>query len=84
MHKYYLERKEKSVLVHFWCVDDGIRVLNALQSENPSVQFRGEEHYNEEDIEIIADTDIIETELTEEEIEANTKKNKEENRRKVS
>lgn len=72
------------MLIHFWCEDDGIRVLNALQGENPSVEFRGEEHFNEEDIEIIADTDIIETELTEEEIEANSVKNNEENRRKVS
>lgn len=68
MHKYYLERKEKSVQIHFWSQEDGIRVLNALQVENPHVEFRGEEHFNDEDIEIIADTDIIETELTEEEI----------------
>ena len=31
IHKYYLERKEKSTLIHFWSEEDGIRVLHALQ-----------------------------------------------------
>lgn len=31
IHKYYLERKDKSVFIHFWSLYDGIKVLNALQ-----------------------------------------------------
>ncbi len=58
-------------------------MLNALQVENPHVEFDGEKHINDEDIEIIADTDIIETEMTEEEIEANLKA-KEDTKRKPS
>lgn len=58
--------------------------MHALQIENSSVEFRGEEHFNEEDIEIITDNDIIETELTEEEIEANISKKREESQRKIS
>jgi F0F1-type ATP synthase epsilon subunit len=41
----------------------------------------GEEHVADEDIEIIADTDIIETELTPEEIEANNKANEDKSRK---
>jgi hypothetical protein len=81
LHKYYLERKEKSVQIHFWSQEDGVRVLNALQSENQHVEFHGEEHVADQDIEIIADTDIIETELTPEEIEANNKANEEKSRK---
>ena len=58
-------------------------MLNALQAENPHVEFDGEKHINDEDIEIIADTDIIETEMTKEEIEANLKAN-EETKHKIS
>ena len=61
-----------------------MKVLGALQTENPYVEFKGEQHVNDEDIEIIADTDIIETEMTEEEIEAaNNVRAKEEMKRKA-
>lgn len=61
LHKYYVERKDKSIYIHFWNLDVGKDAQYFLQNANQMVHFVGEENavLLEEEEEVLGD-EIVE------------------------
>lgn len=65
LHKYYVERKDKQILIYFWDKEEGIKAQQYLENTNQIINFYGEENVVMIEDEEIENDEIIESEVLE-------------------
>lgn len=77
IHKYYSERNNKIVSLHFWSKADGEDALRYLENEYQTIEFKCSYNITKPEEEI-GENEIIEEEMTEEEVKKENEEHKHE------